>query len=195
MFHNQNLQTMRNYFFIITRSDSTKFIVMKSCKPSEVAAISESLGANNFSCVWYSLEDCNKDSMTLMRSILNELRFTDIHEYDTYIKKVNEEEEMFKTFYDKVSELTEKAEEEGEDVEILLCEEVGGIYTITDDYGNEFSKHVWVDYISIDELGEISVYNSDNYSDTYLFSKLNKTAQVEIIKVFLRTIEEQDNYD
>ena len=185
---------MRNYFFIITRSDSTKFIVMKSCKPSEVAAISESLGANNFSCVWYSLEDCNKDSMTLMRSILNELRFTYIHEYDTYIKKVNEEEEMFKTFYDKVSELTEKAEEEGEDVEILLCEEVGGIYTTTDDYGNEFSKHVWVDYISIDELGEISVYNSDE-NDTYLFCMFERESQVKIVKTFLKTTGWQNNGD
>lgn len=185
---------MRNYFFIITRSDSTKFIVMKSCKPSEVSAISESLGANNFSCVWYSLEDCNKDSMTLMRSILNELRFTDIHEYDTYIKKVNEEEEMFKTFYDKVSELTEKAEEEGGDVEIMLCEEVGGIYTITDDFGNEFSKHVWVDYISIDELGEISVYNSDE-NDIYLFCMFERESQVKIVKAFLKTTEGQNNGD
>ena len=186
---------MRNYFFIVTRRDFTKFIVTKSCKHSEVAAISESLGTNNFSCVWYSLEDCNKDSMTLMRSILNELRFTDIHEYDTYIKKVNEEKEMFKTFYDKVFELTERADEEGGYVEILLCEEVGGVYTTTDDFGNEVSKHVWVDYISIDEWSEVSLYNADDCSDIYLFSKFNKTAQVEIVKVFLKTIGGQNNGD
>ena len=185
---------MRNYFFIITRHDSTKFMVTKSCKPSEVSAISESLGKNNFSCVWYSLEDCNKDSMTLMRSILDELKFTDIHEYDTYIKKVNEEEEMFKTFYDKVSELAEKAEEEGEDFEILLCEEVGGVYTLADSQNSEYSKHVWIDYISVDEWGEVSVFNSD-LNDTYLFSKFERESQVKIVKAFLKTTGWQNNGD
>ena len=180
---------MRNYFFIITRHDYTKFIVMKSCKPSEVAAISESLGTNNFSCVWYSLEDY-KDCETFVRAILQELNSVDITDYDTYMKKVREEEELFEKFYDKVQELSDKAEDD----DILLCEEVGGVYTTTDDFGNEVSKHVWVDYVSIDEWGEVSVYSSDDYSETYLFSKLNKTAQVKIIKVFLKTIEEQDMF-
>lgn len=181
---------MRNYFFIVTRRDSTKFVVTKKCNPTEVNAISASLASDNFTCAYYCLEDY-EDSEMFMRAILQEFNSVDITDYDTYMKKVREEEELFEKFCDKVQELSEKAEDD----DILLCEEVGGVYTTTDDFGNEVSKHVWIDYVSIDEWGEVSVYNSDDYSDTYLFSKLNKTAQVEIIKVFLRTIEEQGNYD
>lgn len=156
----------------------------------DVNAISASLASNNFSCAYFCLEDY-KDSEMFMRSVLQELNFVDIQDCDTYMKKEREKKDMFDKFYEKVQELSDKAEDD----DILLCEEVGGVYTTTDDFGNEVSKHVWVDYVSIDEWGEVSVYNSDDYSDTYLFSKLNKTAQVEIVKVFLRTIEEQDNYD
>ena len=180
---------MRKYFFIVTRCDSTKFMVTKKCDPMDVNAISASLASNNFSCAYFCLEDY-KDSEMFMRSVLQELNFVDITDYDTYIKKVREEEKLFEKFYDKVQELSDKTEDD----DILLCEEVGGVYTTTDVFGDEVSKHVWVDYISIDEWGEVSVYNSDNYSDTFLFSKLNKTAQVKIIKVFLRTIEEQDMF-
>lgn len=180
---------MRNYFFIVTRCDSTKFIVTKKCDPTEVNAISVNLASGNFSCSYYCSEDY-KDCETFVRAILQELNSVDITDYDTYMKKVREEEELFKKFYDKVQELSEKAEDD----DILLCEEVGGVYTTTDVFGDEVSKHVWVDYVSIDEWGEVSVYNSDDYSDTYLFSKLNKTAQVKIIKVFLRTIKEQDMF-
>lgn len=185
---------MRKYFFVVTRCDSTKFMVTKRCDPIEVDAISVSLASGNFACAYYCSEDY-EDSEMFMRAILQEFNSVDITDYDTYMKKVNEEEEMFKTFYDKVSELSEKAEEEGEDVEILLCEEVGGIYTTTDDFGNEFSKHVWIDYVSIDEWGEVSAYSADDCSDTYLFSKFNKTAQIEIVKVFLKTIGGQNNGD
>lgn len=180
---------MRNYFFIVTRRDSTKFIVTKKCDPTEVIAISASLASGNFSCSCYCLEGY-KDCETFVRTILQELNSVDITDYDTYMKKVREEEKLFEKFYDKVQELSDKAEDD----DIFLYEEVGGVYTTTDDFGNEVSKHVWVDYVSIDEWGEVSVYNSDDYSDTYLFSKLNKTAQVKIIKVFLRTIEEQDMF-
>lgn len=180
---------MKNYFFIVTRRDSTKFVVTKKCNPTEVNAISASLASDNFACAYYCLEDY-EDSEMFMRAILQEFNSVDITDYDTYMKKVREEEELFKKFYDKVQELSDKAEDD----DILLCEEVGGVYTTTDDFGNEVSKHVWVDYVSIDEWGEVSVYNSDDYSDTYLFSKLNNTAQVKIIKVFLRTIEEQDMF-
>lgn len=189
MFHYQKQTKMRNYFFIVTRCDSTKFIVTKKCDPTEVDAISASLASGNFSCFCYCLEGY-KDCETFVRAILQELNSVDITDYDTYMKKVREEEELFEKFYDKVQELSDKAEDD----DILLCEEVGGVYTTTDDFGNEVSKHVWVDYVSIDEWGEVSVYNSDDYSDTYLFSKLNKTAQVKIIKVFLRTIKEQDMF-
>lgn len=181
---------MRKYFFVVTRCDSTKFMVTKKCDPMDVNAISASLASNNFSCAYFCLEDY-KDSEMFMRSVLQELNFVDIQDCDTYMKKEREKKDMFDKFYEKVQELSDKAEDD----DILLCEEVGGVYTTTDDFGNEVSKHVWVDYVSIDEWGEVSVYNSDDYSDTYLFSKLNKTAQVEIVKVFLRTIEEQDNYD
>ena len=181
---------MRNYFFIVTRRDSTKFVVTKKCEPTDVNTISENLTSGNFSCFCYCLEGY-KDCETFVRAILQELNSVDITDYDTYMKKVREEENLFEKFYDKVQELSDNAEDD----DILLSEEVGGVYTTTDDFGNEVSKHVWVDYVSIDEWGEVSVYNSDDYSDTYLFSKLNKTAQVEIIKVFLKTIEEQDMFD
>lgn len=179
---------MRKYFFIVTRCDSTKFMVTKKCDPMEVNAISASLASNNFSCAYFCLEDY-KDSEMFMRAILNEFNSIDITDYDTYINKVHEEEKLFEKFYDKVQELSEKAEKDGEEFDMLLCEEVGGVYTYTtaDVFGDEVSKYVWVDYISIDEWGEVAVYNSDD-NDIYLFSKFQKTAQVEIIKVFLKTI-------
>ena len=154
----------------------------------EVNAISASLASNNFSCAYFCLEDY-KDSEMFMRAILNEFNSIDITDYDTYINKVHEEEKLFEKFYDKVQELSEKAEKDGEEFDMLLCEEVGGVYTYTtaDVFGDEVSKYVWVDYISIDEWGEVAVYNSDD-NDIYLFSKFQKTAQVEIIKVFLKTI-------
>lgn len=179
---------MRKYFFIVTRCDSTKFMVTKKCDPMEVNAISASLASNNFSCAYFCLEDY-KDSEMFMRAILNGFNSIDITDYDTYINKVHEEEKLFEKFYDKVQELSEKAEKDGEEFDMLLCEEVGGVYTYTtaDVFGDEVSKYVWVDYISIDEWGEVAVYNSDD-NDIYLFSKFQKTAQVEIIKVFLKTI-------
>ena len=154
----------------------------------EVNAISASLASNNFSCAYFCLEDY-KDSEMFMRAILNGFNSIDITDYDTYINKVHEEEKLFEKFYDKVQELSEKAEKDGEEFDMLLCEEVGGVYTYTtaDVFGDEVSKYVWVDYISIDEWGEVAVYNSDD-NDIYLFSKFQKTAQVEIIKVFLKTI-------
>lgn len=184
---------MRNYFFIVTRCDSTKFMVTKKCDPMEVNAISASLASNNFSCAYFCLEDY-KDSEMFMRSVLQELNFVDIQDCDTYMKKEREEKDMFDKFYEKVQELSKKAEKDGEEFDMLLCEEVGGVYTTTDVLGDEVSKHVWVDYISIDEWGEVSVYNSDD-NDVYLFSKFQKTAQVEIIKVFLKTIGGQENGD
>lgn len=185
---------MRKYFFVVTRCDSTKFMVTKRCDHMEVDAISVNLASGNFACAYYCSEDY-EDSEMFMRAILQEFNSVDITDYDTYMKKVHEEKDMFEKFYDKVSELSEKAEEEGEDVEILLCEEIGGVYTTTDDFGNEFSKHVWVDYVSIDEWGEVSAYSADDCSDTYLFSKFNKTTQSEIVKVFLKTIGGQNNDD
>ena len=181
---------MRNYFFIVTRCDSTKFVVTKKCDPTEVNAISVSLASGNFACAYYCSEDY-KDCETFVRTILQELNSVDITDYDTYMKKVHEEKDMFEKFYDKVQELSDKAEDD----DILLCEEVGGVYTTTDVFGDEVSKHVWVDYISIDEWGEVSLYNADDCSDIYLFSKFNKTAQVEIVKVFLKTIGGQNNGD
>lgn len=184
---------MRKYFFVVTRCDSTKFMVTKNCDPMEVNAISASLASNNFACAYYCLEDY-KDSEMFMRAILQEINFVDIHDFDSHIKKVNDEKEMFDTFYKKVEELSEKAEKDGEEFDVLLCEEVGGVYTTTDVYGEDVSKHVWVDYISIDEWGEVSVYNSDE-NVIYLFSKFQKTAQVEIIKAFLKTMGLQNDED
>ena len=186
---------MRNYFFIVTRCDSTKFMVTKKCDPMEVNAISASLASNNFSCAYFCLEDY-KDSEMFMRSVLQELNFVDIQDCDAYMKKVREEKDMFDKFYEKVQELSKKAEKDDEEFDMLLCEEVGGVYSYntTDVFGDEVAKYVWVDYISIDEWGEVSVYNSDD-NDIYLFSKFQKTAQVEIIKVFLKTIGGYENGD
>ena len=106
---------MRNYFFIVTRRDSTKFVVTKKCNPTEVNAISASLASDNFACAYYCLEDY-EDSEMFMRAILQEFNSVDITDYDTYMKKVREEEKLSEKFYDKVFNIVFG---EGEEAPIL----------------------------------------------------------------------------